>query len=58
MRGTENGWRAGNYQTNANWKNFKATEPYHGEIFIDPDTGVVYRLITEVEFKGSDPVEG
>jgi len=56
MRGTESAGGAGNYQTNATWKNFKATEPYHGEIFIDPDTGVIYRLITEVEFKGSDPV--
>jgi hypothetical protein len=57
MRGTESGGGPGNYQTNANWKNFKATLPYHGEIFVDPDTGVVYRLITEVEFKGSDPVK-
>ncbi len=57
MRGTVGGGDAGNYQTNATWKDFKATEPYHGEIFIDPDTGVIYRLITEVEFKGSDPVK-
>jgi hypothetical protein len=57
MRGQESAGGAGNYQTNANWKNFKATEPYHGEIFIEPDTGVIYRLITEVEFKGSDPVK-
>jgi hypothetical protein len=57
MRGTETGGGSGNYQTNANWKNFKATEPYRGEIYIDPDTGVVYRLITEVEFKGSDPIK-
>ena len=57
MRGTEQGGGPGNYQTNASWKNFKATEPYRGEIYIDPDTGVVYRLITEVEFKGSAPVK-
>jgi hypothetical protein len=57
MRGTVNGGETGNYQTNARWKEFKATEPYHGEIFVDPDTGVIYRLITEVEFKGSDPVK-
>jgi hypothetical protein len=57
MRGQESAGGAGNYQTNATWKDFKATEPYHGEIFIDPDTGVIYRLITEVEFKGSDPVK-
>jgi hypothetical protein len=57
MRGTATGGGPGNYLTNANWKDFKSTEPYHGEIFIDPDTGVIYRLITEVEFKGSDPVK-
>lgn len=57
MRGQESAGGAGNYQTNATWKDFKATEPYHGEIFIDPDTGVIYRLITEVEFKGSEPVK-
>lgn len=57
MRGTEVGGGAGNYQTSASWKNFKATEPYRGEIYIDPDIGVVYRLITEVEFKGSDPIK-
>lgn len=26
-------------------------------MYIDPDTGIIYRLITEVEFKGSDPVK-
>lgn len=56
MRGTETGGGPGNYQNSASWKNFKATQPYHGEIFVDPETGVIYRLITEVEFKGSDPV--
>ncbi|MGA8741719.1 MAG: hypothetical protein WB561_11095 [Terracidiphilus sp.] len=56
MRGTESAGGAGNYQTNATWKNFKATLPYHGEIFIDPETGVIYRLVTQVDFKGSDPV--
>jgi hypothetical protein len=57
MRGQETGGGPGNYQTSANWKNFKSAEPYRGEIFIDPETGVVYRLITEVQFKGSDPVK-
>ncbi|MGA7243800.1 MAG: hypothetical protein WBX19_11475 [Terracidiphilus sp.] len=56
MRGTESAGGAGNYQTNATWKNFKATLPYRGEIFIDPETGVIYRLVTQVDFKGSDPV--
>jgi hypothetical protein len=57
VRGSGSGAGAGNFQTNATWKDFKATEPYHGEIFIDPDTGIIYRLITQVEFKGSDPVK-
>jgi hypothetical protein len=38
------------------WYNYKATIPYHGEIFVDPDTGIVVRLITESEFKTSDVV--
>jgi hypothetical protein len=57
LRGTPTSGGEGNYQTSANWKNFKSTEPYRGEIFIDADTGVIYRLITQVEFKGSDPVK-
>ena len=38
------------------WDNFKAVIPYHGEIFVDPDTGIVERLITESDFKNSDMV--
>jgi len=47
---------SGNFQTATSWKNYKATLPYHGEIFIDPDTGIVVRLITEAEFKTSEVV--
>jgi len=50
------GGGSGNYQTYENWKPWKAKVPYHGEIFIDPNTGVVVRLITEADLKGSDPV--
>jgi hypothetical protein len=57
MRGTVSGGEPGNYLTNATWKAFKSTEAYRGNIFIDPDTGVIYRLITEVDFKGADPVK-
>jgi len=39
------------------WYNYKATIPYHGEIFVDPDTGIVVRLITESDFKTSDVVQ-
>jgi hypothetical protein len=38
------------------WSNYKATIPYHGEIFVDPATGIVVRLITESDFKTSDVI--
>lgn len=44
----------GNLQTVSEWKNFKATVGYHGELFLDPDSGTVVRTITEAEFKPSD----
>ncbi len=51
------GGATGNFQTATNWKDYKATAlPYHGEIFIDPDTGIVVRLDTQAEFKTSDIV--
>ena len=50
------GGAKGNLQTNTNWKNYKATVPYHGELFIDQDTGIVVRLISEAEFKPSEVV--
>jgi hypothetical protein len=50
------GGAKGNFQTNTTYKNYKATVPYHGEIFVDPDTGIVVRLVTEAEFKTSDVV--
>jgi hypothetical protein len=45
-----------NFQTATDWKNYKATVPYHGEIFVDPATGIVVRLITIAEFKSSEEV--
>ncbi|MDR3727206.1 MAG: hypothetical protein P4K86_09215 [Terracidiphilus sp.] len=50
------GGAKGNLQTTTNWKNYKATVPYHGELFIDQDTGIVVRLISEAEFKPSEVV--
>lgn len=35
---------------------FKATVPYHGEFFIDPDAGTVLRVITQAELPPSAPV--
>jgi hypothetical protein len=47
----------GNFQTNTNWQAYKQKDlPYHGELFIDPDTGVVVRLITQMEPKTADVV--
>jgi len=45
-----------NMQTGTDWKAFKATVGYHGRFLIDPDNGVVLRLITEAELKPTDPV--
>jgi hypothetical protein len=58
MRGTNGpgGNSQGNYRSNSNWKPVKAIVPYHGEIFVDPATGIVVRLITQAEFKGSELV--
>jgi tetratricopeptide (TPR) repeat protein len=51
------GGATGNFQTTTDWHNFKASGiPYHGEIFIDPDTGIVVRMIAEAEFKPADVV--
>lgn len=47
---------AGNFQTSTTWHNYKTTAPYHGEFFIDPDTGIVMRMITEAELNPSDVV--
>ena len=44
----------GNMQNNVQWSNFKSSTGYHGELFLDPDTGTVVRLITEADFKPSD----
>ena len=47
----------GNFQTATDWHNFKSNGvPYHGEFFIDPDTGTVVRMITQFEFKQTDVV--
>jgi hypothetical protein len=44
----------GNLQTVSEWKPFKAQIGYHGELFIDPDTGTVLRTITQADFKPTD----
>ena len=50
------GGATGNFQTATNWHNYKTNTPYHGEFFVDPDTGVIVRMITMAELKPSDVV--
>ena len=47
---------AGNFQTHTEWHEFKTTAPYHGRLFIDPETGVVVRMIVEAEMKPGEVV--
>ena len=52
------GGAVGNFQTNTSYdQHFKATVPYHGEFFVDPESGIVVRLILQAEFKTSDNVQ-
>ena len=44
----------GNMQNDASWHIFKTNAGYRGELFVDPDSGSVVRLITQAEFKPSD----
>jgi hypothetical protein len=50
------GGAKGNLQTNTDWHPYKASVPYHGELFIDPDTGIVVRMITNADLKQSEVV--
>jgi hypothetical protein len=47
---------AGNLQAGINWVPYKATVPYHGELFVDSQDGIVVRLVTEAEFKPFETV--
>ncbi len=44
----------GDIQSVTTWRPFKKTVPYHGLLFIDPDTGAILRTITFAELKPSD----
>jgi len=52
------GGASGNFQTTTDYSSrFKANGvPYHGQLFIDPDTGIVVRMITQLELKPTDVV--
>ncbi len=56
--GSGGGGASGNFQTNTTYDiHFKNSSiPYRGELFIEPDSGAVVRLITELELKPSDVV--
>jgi hypothetical protein len=48
------GGPGGNYQTATDWRDFTAKNvPYHGELFLDPETGIVVRLVMIADFKSS-----
>lgn len=44
----------GNLQNSVDWKNFKTSSGYHGELFVDPNSGAIVRLITEADLKPTD----
>jgi len=56
LPGGSGGGASGNMQTNTSWHEFKANVPYHGEFFIDPDTGIVVRMITMANLKPTEVV--
>jgi hypothetical protein len=43
-----------NMQTGTTWKDFKTSVGFHGELFIDPTTGAITRLVTQAELKPTD----
>jgi hypothetical protein len=50
------GGASGNFQTSTSWHPYKASVPYHGQLFIDSDTGVVVRMIAMADLKQTDVV--
>jgi hypothetical protein len=43
-----------NFQTGTSWKGFKTTVPYHGEFFVEPESGTIVRVVTQAELKPTD----
>lgn len=57
LPGGGGGGATGNFQTATDWHDFKPSGvPYHGQLFVDPDTGIVVRMVTITEFKNTDVV--
>ena len=55
MTGGSGGAR-GNLQTNTTYHPYKTNVAYHGQFFIEPDSGIIVRMITQPEFKPTDVV--
>lgn len=56
-QGSGSGGAKGNFQTATDWHDYKANNvPYHGELFIDSETGIVVRMNTIAEFKSTEVV--
>jgi hypothetical protein len=55
-KGAASGGAEGNLQTSAEWNHYRATVPYHGEVFVDTETGVVLRMVVEAEMARTDVV--
>lgn len=57
VNGGSGGGATGNFQTSTEWDHYKQKNVgYHGEFFIDPDTGIILRMVTQDEQKASDMV--
>ncbi len=48
-KGAASGGAEGNLQTSAEWNHYRAIVPYHGEIFVDPESGIIIRVVVEAE---------
>jgi hypothetical protein len=50
------GGSTGNTQSSTEYSPYKSVPPYHGEFFIDPETGTVVRMIVQADFKSTEVV--
>lgn len=46
----------GEIQSVTTWRPFKKTVGYHGELFVDPDSGTIFRVVAFAELKPADYV--
>jgi hypothetical protein len=54
--GSGGGGASGNFQTATGWKPYRNSVPYHGEFFVDAETGIIVRMITFADLKSTDVV--